>query len=127
MVGLVFNGLRVFDLTANKDPRTTSKGDVQQLSSVLDRLNEHSLLDTMQQVNFRFDQSENDKIQLLRKSLLSLRPITPDSRCTDADVVRRENDYDHVRYFLHLLSFFFLRTKKPLYITRVYCFFKRSF
>lgn len=51
MVGLVFNGLRVFDLTANRDPRTTSKGDVQQLSSILDRLNEHSLLDTMQQVN----------------------------------------------------------------------------
>jgi len=51
MVGLVFNGLRVFDLTANRDPRTTSKGDAQQLSSILDRLNEHSLLDTMQQVN----------------------------------------------------------------------------
>lgn len=51
MVGLVFNGLRVFDLAANKDPRTTSKGDVRQLSSILDRLNEHSLLDTMQQVN----------------------------------------------------------------------------
>ncbi|KAL4134816.1 hypothetical protein QTP88_006525 [Uroleucon formosanum] len=49
MVGLVFNGLRVFDLTANRDPRTTSKGDAQQLSSILDRLNEHSLLDTMQQ------------------------------------------------------------------------------
>lgn len=51
MVGLVFNGLRVFDLTANRDPRTTSKGDAQQVSSILDRLNEHSLLDTMQQVN----------------------------------------------------------------------------
>lgn len=51
MVGLVFNGLRVFDLTSNRDPRTTSKGDAQQLSSILDRLNEHSLLDTMQQVN----------------------------------------------------------------------------
>jgi len=51
MVGLVFNGLRVFDLMANRDPRANGKGDAQQLSSILDRLNEHSLLDTMQQVN----------------------------------------------------------------------------
>ncbi|VVC42463.1 Concanavalin A-like lectin/glucanase domain,EGF-like domain,Laminin G domain [Cinara cedri] len=49
MVGLVYNGLRVFDLAANRDPRTSNKGDVQQLASILDRLNEHSLLDTMQQ------------------------------------------------------------------------------
>ncbi|XP_050438780.1 neurexin-1a isoform X2 [Adelges cooleyi] len=49
MMGLVFNGLRVFDLMADGDSRATSRGDCHVISSIIDRLNEHSLLDTMQQ------------------------------------------------------------------------------
>jgi len=70
MVGLVFNGLRVFDLTANRDPRTNSKGDVQQLSSILDRLNEHSLLDTMQQVNSIYFYNKDNMIPICQRKVI---------------------------------------------------------
>ncbi|XP_068083571.1 neurexin 1 [Anabrus simplex] len=47
MAGLVFNGQRLLDLAAEKDPRTTVRGDVQLLSGIRDRI--HEPLQRMQQ------------------------------------------------------------------------------
>lgn len=46
--GLSVNGLRILDLTSDRDPHTTIRGDVQLVTGVLDRND----LQRMQQVRF---------------------------------------------------------------------------
>lgn len=55
--GLSVNGLRVLDLTSDRDPHTTIRGDVQLVTGVLDRND----LQRMQQVRFetKFHKKKN--------------------------------------------------------------------
>lgn len=69
--GLSINGLRILDLTSDRDPHTTIRGDVQLVTGVLDRND----LQRMQQVRFKTKFHKNSSQKLFPQKKYFFNPI----------------------------------------------------